>query len=402
MPLSLRLIFCALIPLACLALLSYLVLNQFDALLVKSQEVGNSATTLELVMARARLQPLIIQLFSGALLGAIIVSLGMARALARSGHQARDLARELAEGNLRAMPATVTTEKEEPLLQAVQQAGLAWRASLKEIGENVADLGQCAAQYPKAVDTMRSDAIKMQRQTSHLSQAVRDLLDKLTGLFQAGNDMSGERELVARKVGLAADLAQEIDLGLAEVAERSSAMHTIASRLNNNSGELFAIALDLNSAMKAFKLPADLIEKRGEAPRPLIALNSRLNVMVESMNAQHSTIFDHLNQVHFAVQADASREQIGQLLKNMAHYTTEHFTNEESWLTAIGYPELSRQQEEHTQLLARIYKVHTSLEAGQEVNLGLMLNFMKKELENHIAGSDRKYGLFCAQQGIYD
>jgi hemerythrin len=132
----------------------------------------------------------------------------------------------------------------------------------------------------------------------------------------------------------------------------------------------------------------------------LLTWNSKYSVGIQTIDKQHSGLFDSLNELHGAMMSGKGQIMTGPVLQKLVKYTREHFSAEESMMTVTKYPQLAEHQSKHraftqkvTDFVARFERKEASL------NLELM-NFLRDWLIAHIQGDDAKYGPWLKKNGV--
>jgi hemerythrin-like metal-binding protein len=75
-------------------------------------------------------------------------------------------------------------------------------------------------------------------------------------------------------------------------------------------------------------------------------------------------------------------------LLELQRYTVDHFSREESLLSARGYPELYRHKTEHKYFLLKINEFMHAYKSGRTGLTQELVDFLKKWLYSHIHNSD--------------
>jgi hemerythrin-like metal-binding protein len=132
----------------------------------------------------------------------------------------------------------------------------------------------------------------------------------------------------------------------------------------------------------------------------LMTWNSKYSVGVNAIDAQHTVLFDILNELHDAMLKGHASTLTGPMLKKLVKYTQEHFSAEEKMLTNSKYPDLAAHQALHRELIKQVEDYSARFEKG-EITLNLhLLNFLRDWLTNHILKTDHEYGPWLNEHGI--
>lgn len=133
----------------------------------------------------------------------------------------------------------------------------------------------------------------------------------------------------------------------------------------------------------------------------LMEWGSKYSVGVESMDKQHSVLFEILNDLHSAMMKGQAQKITGDLLRKLVKYTRDHFTAEEVIMAASGYSGLAEHRVKHRNLIKQVDEFAARYERG-ESNLNMpLLNFLRDWLTNHIQKEDLQYGPWVNKHDIH-
>jgi hemerythrin len=132
----------------------------------------------------------------------------------------------------------------------------------------------------------------------------------------------------------------------------------------------------------------------------LLAWNNSYSVGVQTIDSQHTVLFDILNELHGAMMTGQAASLTGPILKKLVTYTREHFTAEEAMMAKAKYPGLAEHQVKHKDLIKQVEDYSARFDRG-EITLNLhLLNFLRDWLTNHIQKVDHEYGPYLNKAGI--
>lgn len=106
----------------------------------------------------------------------------------------------------------------------------------------------------------------------------------------------------------------------------------------------------------------------------------------------HMTLVNITNELFHRVNQGFSDEEISQTISLLIDYVEKHFEREEELFLNSDYPESDKHLEMHKDItktvkdIATIYKTDPSA-----INIGEVLEFLKKWLTNHIMKADQGY-----------
>ncbi len=133
---------------------------------------------------------------------------------------------------------------------------------------------------------------------------------------------------------------------------------------------------------------------------PLITWSSEFSVGVQSIDDQHTILFEALNELHAAIQRGKAQAVTGTLLRNLLAFTREHFSAEEGMMASTHFSGLEAHREKHRDL-TRMVEDYAALNQRGQVNLNFhQLNFLRNWLTNHILKTDREYVPWFKEHGV--
>ena len=133
---------------------------------------------------------------------------------------------------------------------------------------------------------------------------------------------------------------------------------------------------------------------------PLIAWDQGFSVGVGSIDEQHKKLIGLLNDLHDAMRFGKGRDVLGKVLAELIDYTAYHFRTEEGLFAKYGYPEHAAHEREHRDLTRQAMELKERFERGDTAITIDVMNFLKDWLNDHILGSDKRYGPFLAGKGV--
>jgi len=124
----------------------------------------------------------------------------------------------------------------------------------------------------------------------------------------------------------------------------------------------------------------------------------RLDTGVTEMNDEHRELIRLMNELYEMRAGGNGKPALVRRLEALVAYTVKHFTNEERYMRAIGFPELDLHAGVHAKLLKQLGEHREAVLAGEGAVPEAFFNFLQFWLSAHICGIDRKYGDFAAHQ----
>lgn len=133
----------------------------------------------------------------------------------------------------------------------------------------------------------------------------------------------------------------------------------------------------------------------------LISWTDRLLTNVKACDDQHKRLVSLVNDLHDAMTAGKGKDVLGKILGELVSYTDYHFKTEEQLFDRYSYPDAPKHKKEHQELTRKAKELKTRFEKG-EVTISIeVMNFLSNWLKDHIMGSDKKYGPFLNDKGVF-
>ena len=134
---------------------------------------------------------------------------------------------------------------------------------------------------------------------------------------------------------------------------------------------------------------------------PLMVWNEKMSVDIASVDEQHKTLLEMLNDLFDGVQEGKAQETLATVLDGLIAYTTAHFQFEEEHFVQTGYPDTAAHKAEHDALTKQVLEIQARFKDGATGTLSLeVLNFLKNWLLNHIQVSDKAYSPHLIASGV--
>ncbi len=134
---------------------------------------------------------------------------------------------------------------------------------------------------------------------------------------------------------------------------------------------------------------------------PLMTWTDQLSVNVQQVDSQHKKLVELLNNFHDSMKLGKGKEAMGKTFSALLDYTVYHFGTEEDLFKKYGYPSSATHKKEHEALTKQVLELSERFSRGEPVVSAETMTFLKNWLNDHILGSDKKYGPFLNAQGIH-
>lgn len=115
---------------------------------------------------------------------------------------------------------------------------------------------------------------------------------------------------------------------------------------------------------------------------------------VSWLDEEHKTMFELLNDIQSSVQAGENHYRLHYLLDRLVSCTESHFSEEESKMLQLDYPNYENHRLQHMALLNDIRFLQTAHREDYVSLSSTALAHIKSWLMNHIAGMDADLARF--------
>lgn len=133
----------------------------------------------------------------------------------------------------------------------------------------------------------------------------------------------------------------------------------------------------------------------------LFLWDDSFNVNVKQIDEQHKKLVDILNNLHDAMKLGKGRQILGNVFAELIRYSEVHFTTEEKLMSAYNYNEYDSHKLIHNGLAKKVMEFQKKFQQGQNIFTMEVMDFLKNWLQNHILGTDKKYGAFLNSKGVF-
>jgi hemerythrin len=126
-----------------------------------------------------------------------------------------------------------------------------------------------------------------------------------------------------------------------------------------------------------------------------------MGVGVVALDDDHKKLIGIINQLHFEMEEGHDKKVLGAVLDQLVDYAKSHFAREESLLFQAEYPDAPEHKMEHERFIREIASLRERFASAPAATLDMeLLGFLRNWLDNHVEGTDKKYGPFLNARGI--
>lgn len=132
----------------------------------------------------------------------------------------------------------------------------------------------------------------------------------------------------------------------------------------------------------------------------LIEWKDAYSLDIVEIDDQHRKLIDLINRLHSAILTGRADITLGEILTDLVYYTIYHFETEEKFFDEYDYPEAEQHKKQHKSLIDQVAALQKQHESGEKVLTMDIMNFLRDWLQDHILGSDLKFGPFLKSKGV--
>lgn len=128
---------------------------------------------------------------------------------------------------------------------------------------------------------------------------------------------------------------------------------------------------------------------------------SRHTLGIRSIDQQHRTLVDLVNELAEAVAHDCECELARQRMETIIRFTEGHFAHEEALMREYSFPALESHAAEHVEVLRKAITLMEALKPNDTNRIVLVTAFLTDCAEHHILHEDRELVLYLREQGLH-
>jgi len=132
----------------------------------------------------------------------------------------------------------------------------------------------------------------------------------------------------------------------------------------------------------------------------LIQWDKSFSVNVAEIDKQHLGLVEMINELNEAMRQGKGKDVLGKIISGLVNYTVTHFETEEKYFDQFGYASAFSHKKEHTDFTKKVAEFKSGFDSGKLMLSIEVMDFLSTWLQNHIKGSDMKYGPFFNEKGL--
>ncbi|HNX11129.1 MAG TPA: bacteriohemerythrin [bacterium] len=122
---------------------------------------------------------------------------------------------------------------------------------------------------------------------------------------------------------------------------------------------------------------------------------------IKEIDDQHRYFVSILDKLYDSIVKKSPRQELGELLKAIIDYATNHFSTEEKYFDKFNYEGAQEHKEKHRELKDKILDFQKKFnENGVDISVDL-IDFLEDWLVNHLLNLDRKYVDCFHEHGLH-
>jgi len=128
------------------------------------------------------------------------------------------------------------------------------------------------------------------------------------------------------------------------------------------------------------------------SPMPAIVWNSIMQTGITSIDAQHKTLVENVNNLFDSVQQGKGDKATEPIILFLERYTLEHFKMEEELMAKSGYPGFAAHKKQHQDLIRKVKNLRYQQRDRTNPTLWRELSaFLSDWWREHIMRADMNY-----------
>ncbi|MGM0508923.1 MAG: bacteriohemerythrin [Fusobacteriota bacterium] len=239
------------------------------------------------------------------------------------------------------------------------------------------------------------EKVKSGRELSEQTQSkILDIMDKAQMTDEKMEEISYEMQEQANATEEINKTMESIANSSTEINDVSSLQHQslsgVGDRLDNSLEALYEVT-EVSDALKNLSNIFEVDTSKGIQDVVAIPWKSKYSVKVPSIDAQHKRLVSLINQLNNAMLQKKGKEEIEEVLQELANYTVEHFEYEEELMEKNGFKRITSHKKLHKNFVKTVKDFIREFDRGEAKLSKDILDFLKDWLINHIMGSDQEY-----------
>ena len=299
-----------------------------------------------------------------------LLALNAAIEAARAGEAGRGFAVVADEVRKLAEKTMVATTEVENAIKSIQVAAKENVTAVESAAEDIVKSTEASYQASKSME----EIVTIVEETSY----------QVDSIATASEEQSATSEEINSAVNDVNQIASETAEGMRRSADGLGSITALISQLD-------ATIQSMASANQV----SEIIDTD-----KLIIWSEKLSVGIPSIDQQHKTLVDMINELNSAMINKKSRSVMLNIVDGLKQYVVTHFSAEEKLFDQFRYPETQPHKVIHQKFVEKVSEFEEALKSDQATVSIDVMNFLKDWLVEHIMGTDKQYGPFLKKHGV--
>jgi hemerythrin-like metal-binding protein len=280
------------------------------------------------------------------------------------------------------------------------------------VAEEVGNLANMSGNAAQEITTLLTQsAAKVNEIVQETTARVASLMKEARTKVERGSQVAEGCGVVLEKIVSNADhLSQMVESISSASHEQSTGVDEIARAIQQLDAATQTNAAETqNTAASAAHLGEQVKSLNGSGYRLQVLIAGGANssgtivntfvwkkqyaLGVHEMDEEHKVLIDKINLLASGINSGKNNSALLALFKDLAAYTKKHFSDEESYMSKIRYPDLANHKIVHQKLIAQIVEYEGKI-ANDDFDSGALISFLNDWLIKHILGVDMRYAQF--------
>jgi len=122
-----------------------------------------------------------------------------------------------------------------------------------------------------------------------------------------------------------------------------------------------------------------------------IQWKDRYNINFREIDAQHHGLLDLLNALSDLMDGRHNPGPVSRIFDALGDYAVTHFSSEERYMQAAGYPRLAQHRQEHATFVTRLKELSKAYNPGEPKQVDETTEFLRNWYLTHIIKTDQDY-----------
>ncbi|UEM05368.1 bacteriohemerythrin [Skermanella rosea] len=403
------------------------VVGILDGLTAADQAMRANARRMSAGVRETQAQVATVSASSGEALASVQTVAAAAEELSSSIHEISRQATQASAMAVTAVKETAVTSDAIRLLEekvggigAVVQliADIAGQTNLLALNATIeaARAGEAGKGFAIVASEVKALATQTARATEEITRRISEIqggthasAEAITAIVQINRDMSGVAAAISTAVEQQHSATQEIarnaDQGAAGTAGVTDAIALVELAATESAGateEMHRTAEALGEYAEVLKRKVDgfLKQVRFEEDEvgALVEWGADLEFGIPRIDAEHRKLLELANRVYASVKRGEDPRALSAAFNELRSYAFEHFSEEEEFMTRIGYPDAGEHRRQHQMFISRLDALSETYRKGAEIRGIDVVGLLGGWWQTHIKGADGAVARFAAER----